>query len=98
VSRLSLGPCLAARAAWVAASGTGPATRTASGTGQVLAGSAGVRTAFRLTSWASVHLLADVVAPLDRQSFVIQGGGTVFRPSAVAFRGGLGVDAHFSLF
>jgi hypothetical protein len=36
-----------------------------------------------------------MVAPVDRPTFYILQGGTVFRPSALSFRGGIGVDVSF---
>jgi hypothetical protein len=93
-SRFEAGPSVGARAAWVAATGFRSSTPE-SGTGQVLAGSLGARGAMHLARWASLHMAADLVAPVDRPSFVIRDGGTVFRPSALAFRGGIGLDAQF---
>ena len=94
-SRFEAGPSLGARWAWVLANGVGANKGTQSGTGQELAGSLGARGALHLARWASLHLTAEMVAPVDRPTFYILQGGTVFRPSALSFRGGIGVDVSF---
>jgi len=93
-ARVSVGPCIGGRFAWVAATGNG-ATLPSTGTGNILSGLVGVTGTLHLTRWAELRLAGELAAPLDRPEFFIKSGGTVFRPSAVAFRGGFGVDAHF---
>ena len=96
--RLEAGPCIAARVAWMLASGVGP--NPTSGTGNVVTGALGGRGTLRLTSWANVHLAAEALAPVNRPDFYISNVGgvarveNVFRPSAFGFRGFLGLDFH----
>lgn len=93
-ARFEAGPCAGMQAGWLFADGFG-AARTANATGQTANASLGARGAVHLSRLVSAQVRAELVAPLDRPTVVIDNAGGVFRPSAEAFRGSLEVEIAF---
>lgn len=95
-ARLDLGPCLGGGVEWIAARGFGAAPdQPANATGTLVVGSLGVRAIGRLSSRVVLRLVVEASVPSTRSTFVVDGGGQVFRMSAVSVSGTAGAEAHF---
>jgi hypothetical protein len=95
-TRLDVGPCLGGGVEWIAARGFGSAPdQPANATGTLFVGSLGVRAIGRLSSRVVLRLIVEASVPSTRSTFVVDGGGQVFRMSAVSFLGTAGAEAHF---
>ncbi len=95
-TRLDVGPCLGGGVEWVAARGFGSAPdQPANATGNLVVGSLGMRAIGRLSSRVVLRLVVEASVPSPRPPFVIDGGGQVFRMSAVSVSGTAGAEAHF---
>jgi hypothetical protein len=97
-ARLDVGPCLGGGVAWIWATGVGSspdAPRNA--TGNMVVGSFGGRAIGRLSSRVVLRLVVEASVPSQRLTFEIdgEGGGQVFRMSAVSVLGTAGAEAHF---
>ncbi len=94
--RLDVGPCLGAGVEWITARGFGSVPdQPANATGDMVVGSLGVRAIGRLSSRVVLRLVAEATVPSTRPTFVIDGGGQVFRTPVVSFVGTAGAEAHF---
>ena len=89
-----LAPCASIGATWTMAQGFGSTTPT-NATAVVADASVGGRMLARLSPHVALRLGEDMVLPFARPSFVIGNEGTVFRPSAAAFRATAGVELFF---
>jgi hypothetical protein len=95
-ARLDVGPCLGGGVEWIAAHGFGsPPDQPANATGNMVVGSLGGRAIGRLSSRVILRLVVEASVPSTRPTFVIDGGGQVFRTSAVSFLSTAGAEAHF---
>ncbi len=95
-ARLDVGPCLGGGVEWIVAHGFGSAPdQPANATGSMVVGSLGGRAIGRLSSRVILRLVVEASIPSTRPTFVIDGGGQVFRTSAVSFLSTAGVEAHF---
>ena len=95
-ARLDVGPCLGGGVEWIAARGFASAPdQSKSATGNMIVGSFGGRAIGRLSSRIVLRLVVEALVPSTRPTFVIDGGGQVFRMSAVSVLGTAGAEAHF---
>ena len=95
-ARLDVGPCLGAGVEWIWATGFGsPPDLPANATGNMLVGSFGGRAIGRLSSRVVLRLVVEASVPSTRPNFEVEGGGQVFRMSAVSVLGTAGAEAHF---
>lgn len=92
---VQVGPCAGLHAGWLFANGVGAVTKTESGSALLALSSWGGRATVRLARHVRARFEAEAIVPWERPTFDIKNAGTVFRPSAAAFRGGLGVDVSF---
>jgi hypothetical protein len=95
-ARLDVGPCAGAGFEWIAARGFGAfPDQPANATGQMAVGSLGGRALYRLSPRVVLRLAGEAVVPWTRPTFVIDGGGQVFRVPVASFRATVGAEAHF---
>jgi hypothetical protein len=95
-AQIDVGPCLGGGVEWIMAQGFGTSPdEPANATGKLVVGSLGGRAIARLSSRVVLRLVVEASTPSTRPTFVIDGGGEVFRASAVSFRGTAGAEAHF---
>jgi hypothetical protein len=92
---VQVGPCAGLHAGWLFANGVGTLTTTESGSALVALSSWGGRATVRLARHFRARFEAEAVVPFERPTFDIHNAGTVFRPSAATFRGGLGAEVAF---
>jgi hypothetical protein len=92
---VQVGPCAGLHAGWLFANGVGAVTRTESGSALLALSSWGGRATLRLARLVRARFEAEAVVPFERPTFDIHNAGTVFRPSAAAFRGGVGAEVTF---
>jgi hypothetical protein len=93
VARFQVGPCAGLHAGWLFAQGVGGAPTKYAGTAEVAISSWGARGSVRVSRLVRAYVGAEAAVPFERPVFVIENApGTVFRPSAGAFRGTLGID------
>jgi hypothetical protein len=95
-ARLDVGPCLGGGVEWIAATGFGsPPDLPANALGRLVVGSFGGRAIGRLSSRVVLRLIVEASVPSTRPTFEVDGGGQVFRMSAVSVLGTAGAEAHF---
>jgi hypothetical protein len=95
-ARLDVGPCLGGGVEWIAATGFGSLPDVPENAmGQLIVGSFGGRAIGRLSSRVVLRLIVEASVPSTRLTFEIDGGGQVFRMSAVSVLGAAGAEAHF---
>jgi hypothetical protein len=91
---VGIGPCLEAGVQWVVAHGFGSNYPT-SAVGQAVVSGLGGRIAGRISRAIGVRAGGEVVFPLARPTFVIDGGGLVYQVPVASFRGTAGLEVHF---
>lgn len=95
-ARLDVGPCLGGGVEWISAEGFGsPPDLPANAMGRLVVGSFGGRAIIRPSSRVVLRLIVEASVPSTRPTFEIDGGGQVFRMSAVSVLGTAGAEAHF---
>jgi hypothetical protein len=72
-----------------------PPDQPANATGNMVVGSLGGRAIGRLSSRVVLRLVVEASVPSTRPTFVIIGGGQVFRTSAASFAATAGAETHF---
>jgi hypothetical protein len=95
-ARFDVGPCAGGGVEWITAHGFGSLPdQPANATGNMVVGSLGGRAIGRLSSRVVLRLVVEASVPSTRPTFVIAGGGQVFRSSAVSFVATAGAETHF---
>lgn len=92
---VGLGPCVGLELDRLSGQGFGASGSTSSDVAMLFGPTAGVLLGVSVASWVGIRALAEGMAPIARQTFVIGNVGTVHRPSPVAGRIEIGPEVRF---